>query len=105
MLLQSFGHRHMANTMSNALSQARGESLDDRCTELGEGRGADYKHQMVEYSASDQHTYADHIARIVEKCIKATHAMTSFDSRYNQHTSSTSPEKDRSTDVMFCLWL
>ena len=41
----------------------------------------------------------------VKKCIKATHAMTSFDNRYNQHTSSTSPEKDRSADVMFCLLL
>ena len=52
---------HRANTMSIALSEARGASLDDRCTELGEGGRADYEHQMVEWSASDQHTYADHI--------------------------------------------
>ena len=50
--------------MSIALSEARGASLDDRCTELGEGGRADYEHQMVEWSASDQHTYADHIARM-----------------------------------------
>ena len=43
--------------MSNALSEARGTSLDGRCTELGEGGGADYEQQMVEWSASDQHTH------------------------------------------------
>ena len=31
--------------------------------------------------------------------------MTSSDNRYNQHTGNTSPEKDRSADVMFCLLL